>query len=115
MTKDQFLDAQINLFATPWFKFFFNYDPAPTLKRVKCPVLALNGEKDVQVPSKENLEAIKAALLSGGNNRHEILELRGLNHMFQECKTGMVKEYVAIEQTFSPVALDAITFWIQKR
>lgn len=115
MTKDQFLNHQMNLFASPWFRFFFNYDPVPTLMRVKCPVLALNGDKDVQVPAKENLEAIEAALVRGGNIDHKVIELPGLNHLFQECETGMVREYVTIEQTFSPIALNEITSWILER
>src|SRR5262249_43281642 len=52
---------------TPWFRYFLKYDPRPTLAQVSCPVLALNGEKDCQVPAKENLTAIAAALKKAGN------------------------------------------------
>jgi hypothetical protein len=93
-------------------QYFIKYDPAPTLEKVKCRVLALNGEKDLQVPPGQNLPAIKAALIKGGNNKVTTIELPNLNHLFQECKTGSPGEYAQIEQTFSPIALEEITRWI---
>lgn len=92
---------------------FIKYDPRASLEKVKCPVLALNGEKDLQVPPKENLEAIKSALTKGGNKKVTTLELPNLNHLFQECKTGSPNEYATIEQTFSPAALKVMLEWIQ--
>jgi hypothetical protein len=71
------------MLTSPWFKYFFAYDPRPTLENVKCPVLALNGDKDVQAIAVDNLPAIKSALVAGGNNDASIKELKGLNHMFQ--------------------------------
>ena len=94
---------------------FIKYDPAPTLEKVKCPVLAINGEKDLQVPSTINLTAIKKALEKGGNKNVTTIEIPNLNHLFQECETGSPSEYATIEQTFSPVALDKITNWILKQ
>lgn len=102
----------IGQFATPWFKAFLAYDPVPTLRAVKCPVLALNGGKDLQVPPKENLEAIERALREGGNTRFVIRELPGLNHLFQPTETGAPSEYVKIETTFSEDALTAMTEWV---
>ena len=91
MTREQFVAAQIDEITSPWFIYFLNYDPVPTLEKVTCPVLALNGEKDVQVPSQENLTAISNALKNGGNENVTIKELPNLNHFFQECKTMFVK------------------------
>lgn len=65
------------------------------------------------MPPKENLEAIRKALIRGGNNKVTTKELPNLNHLFQECKTGLPKEYATIEQTFSPVALAEILKWLQ--
>jgi hypothetical protein len=113
MSDDDFVKAQVNQIANPWMQFFIKYDPAVALQKVKCPVLAVNGEKDLQVPPKENLEAIKKALVKGGNKKVTTTELPGLNHLFQECKTGLPAEYAAIEQTFSPIALGEILKWIQ--
>ena len=112
MSKEQFVAKQIEMLSTPWFKYFFTYDPIPVLQNVKCPVLALNGDKDVQVPAKQNLEGIKRALDAAGNSDATIREIAGLNHAFQECESGMPDEYGKIEQTFSPAALAEISSWI---
>ncbi len=94
--------AEIARLATPWFHYFLNYDPRPVLAKVKCPVLAINGEKDLQVPPKENLEAIDKAFKGGGNKDVTIKEFPGLNHLFQPCKSGLPSEYGKIETTFAP-------------
>jgi dienelactone hydrolase len=109
------LDAQVKMVLTPWFRYFLTYDPAPTLKRVKCPVLALCGEKDVHVPAKENLEIIDKALKDGGNPDVTVKLLPKLNHLFQTCETGAPSEYGKIDETFAPAALDEISGWIGKR
>lgn len=113
MTEEEFVKLQVQQIATPWMHYFIKYNPAPALEKVKCPVLALNGEKDLQVPPKENLAAIKAALSKGGNKKVTAIELPNLNHLFQECVTGSPQEYATIEQTFAPVALTEITNWIK--
>jgi fermentation-respiration switch protein FrsA (DUF1100 family) len=95
--------------------YFIRYNPAPALEKVKCPVLALNGEKDMQVPAKQNLSAIKAALAKGGNKDVTAIELPNLNHLFQECKTGLPAEYAQIEQTISLAALEEISKWIKHK
>jgi hypothetical protein len=107
-----FLKAQLQSLLSPWLKFFLTYDPKPTLSKVKCPVLAINGEKDLQVPPKENLSAIEEALKVGGNQNYTIKELPGLNHLFQTAQTGVPSEYAKIEETISPIALKIIGDWI---
>jgi hypothetical protein len=94
-----------------WLRYFLVTDPAFYWKKVKCPVLALNGEKDLQVASDENLQAIKKALKSSGNEVKTV-NLPDLNHLFQHCKTGLPAEYSTIEETFSPEALKIISDWI---
>jgi fermentation-respiration switch protein FrsA (DUF1100 family) len=113
INEDNLVKMQVNQLATPWMQYFIKYDPTPTLEKVKCPVLAINGEKDLQVPPKENLTAIKKALEKGGNRNVLTKELPNLNHLFQECKTGSPLEYAAIEQTFSPIALAEVLSWLQ--
>jgi pimeloyl-ACP methyl ester carboxylesterase len=108
-------DAQVGQLTGPWFRFFLNYDPRPKLEKVKCPVLAINGENDLQVPPKENLKAIEKAVKAGGNKDVTIKEFPGLNHLFQPCKTGLPTEYGRIETTFAPEALELIAEWIAKR
>jgi len=77
-------------------------------------VLAINGEKDLQVPPKENLSAIERALKKSGNKNFETKMLPGLNHLFQTAKTGAVSEYSQIEETISPLALETMLDWIKK-
>jgi pimeloyl-ACP methyl ester carboxylesterase len=107
------LGATIRQASTPWFRYFVNYDPAPVLERVRCPVLALIGEKDTQVPPQQNLPALRAALKAGGNKDFEVDEMPGLNHLFQPARTGAPAEYSQIETTISPLALDKIAKWME--
>jgi fermentation-respiration switch protein FrsA (DUF1100 family) len=109
---EAFLKAQLQGLLSPWLKFFLTYDPKPTLSKVKCPVLAINGEKDLQVPPIENLSAIEEALVAGRNKNFIVKELTGLNHLFQTAQTGLPSEYAKIEETISPIALKIITDWI---
>ena len=97
----------------PWMRYFLEYEPAEALQKVRCPVLALNGEKDLQVDPRLNLPAIRSALASAGNDQVTIQELANLNHMFQNAKTGLIHEYERIEETFDPGALKLMADWIQ--
>jgi uncharacterized protein len=105
-------ESQIKTLLSPWYRFFISYNPKPTLEKVKVPVLALNGSKDVQVPAKVDLKAIADALSAGGNHDFEIDELPNLNHLFQTADTGLPQEYGKLEETFAPVALKTISDWI---
>ena len=98
--------------STPWMRYFLTYEPGPTLSKVKCPVLVLNGTKDTQVDPKLNLPAIKAAFKAGGKTNYKMVELENLNHLFQNCETGGLEEYQSIEETFSPKALKLVSDWI---
>ena len=109
---DAFLSAQFKMVQSPWFRYFLTYDPRPALAKVHCPVLAIIGEKDRQVPVKENLAEIEAALKTAGNHRVTAKELPGLNHLFQKCTTGAPSEYAQIEQTLDPSAISVIADWI---
>ncbi len=109
------VDGQVRQVMSPWFRFFLTYDPRPALKRVHCPVLALNGEKDLQVPPDQNLPAIESALRAGGNTNVTIRKLPGLNHLFQTAVKGTPDEYATIEETISPMVLKTITDWILER
>jgi fermentation-respiration switch protein FrsA (DUF1100 family) len=109
------IGMQIKQITSPWFRFFLTYDPASALRKVTCPVLALNGSLDTQVPPKLNLPAIRKALEEGGNKHFEVDELFGLNHLFQTAKTGAPAEYGEIEETISPAALAKISTWILKQ
>jgi uncharacterized protein len=115
MSKDGFINFKVNQLTSPWMVYFIKYDPAIALEKVTCPVLAIDGSKDLQVSPKENLDAIKTALEKGGNKNVTIKEFSNLNHLFQECKTGLPGEYAEIEQTISPIVLEEITKWITQQ
>ena len=115
MTVNDYIRLFTSQVSGVWMQFLLRYDPSPALEKVKCPVLAVNGDKDVQVPAKENLTAISAALKKGGNKKVTIIEYPGLNHLFQECDTGSPVEYAIIEQTFAPYVLKDLAEWIIKR
>ncbi len=108
-------DAQLKMILSPWFRFFLSYDPQLALRRVRCPALAINGEKDLQVDPKQNLAPIEAALKAAGNTNYTVKELPGLNHLFQHCKTGAPSEYGTIEETMAPEVLELIYAWIRDR
>jgi pimeloyl-ACP methyl ester carboxylesterase len=107
-------DSVVPQFTTQWHREFLSYDPAPALRKVSCPVLAMIGQKDVQVLPGRNLPAIRKALQEGGNKRFEVIEMPGLNHLFQTAKTGAVSEYGGIDETISLLALEKISGWITR-
>lgn len=103
---------QVDAVNKKWFLYFIKYNPIDNLSKLKCGVLAINGTLDFQVPAKTNLKAIETALQKGKNKNYKIVELQGLNHLFQEATTGSLDEYSAIEQTISPKALSTMSDWI---
>lgn len=112
---DQYINMQISGLISPWYVNFMKYDPAPALEKVKCPILAINGDKDLQVAAMANLNAIKRIAEKSGNKKVTTKQLPGLNHLFQESEKGLPSEYGTIEQTISPVALNEISGWILKQ
>lgn len=102
------VETQIAQLALPAYRHLLADRPAQALPNVKCPVLALNGSKGVQVVA-PNLAAIRQGLAAGGNRRAIVRKLPGLNHLFQTAPSGAPSEYGVIEQTFAPVALQVIS------
>jgi uncharacterized protein len=102
---------QADSMLTPWFRSFVAYDPAPALTKLRCPVLVLNGELDLQVLPDQNLPVIEKALAKN-RRRVTVHRLPGLNHLFQHAKTGSPEEYAAIEETLAPEVLAIIGDWI---
>ncbi|WP_445453410.1 alpha/beta hydrolase family protein [Flavobacterium sp. 25HG05S-40] len=99
----------------PWFTYFIKINPDVYWSKLKIPVLALNGSKDLQVISKENLAGIKASLDKAKNKKIEVVEFPNLNHLFQEAATGSVAEYGQLEQTIAPAVLEKMSSWILSR
>jgi uncharacterized protein (TIGR03067 family) len=101
--------------ALPWHRFFLRHDPRPVLARVRCPVLALYGEKDCQVPADPNAREAEKALRSGGNKDGTVKVIAGANHLFQPCRFGSIHEYCAITQTMAPEVLELIATWVRQK
>ena len=97
---------------SPWYRYFLSYNPRPTLEKVRVPVLALNGDNDVQISAKENLARISAALKAGKNKKFTVKSFPQLNHLFQTSQTGLPNEYGEIQETISPAVLETIVSWI---
>ena len=95
---------------SPWIRWFIDYNPSDNIRKTNCPVFALNGDRDCQVVSSQNLTAIKRLLPNSKQNR--IKEYPALNHLFQHCTTGLPNEYGQIEETISPEVLSDIAEWI---
>ncbi len=109
-----FVQGQIAFLNSRWMRAILNYDPAQDWKKVKCPVLALNGEKDIQVNAEINLNAIAAALESGKNYKYQTTIMSGMNHLFQSCTTCRISEYATLSETFSPDALEEMKVWLNR-
>ncbi|MFD1615374.1 alpha/beta hydrolase family protein [Gelatiniphilus marinus] len=113
--NDQLIDKFNSLASNKWLTTFIKTNPQDYYAKTNCPVLALNGSKDLQVLPKLNLNGIEQALKKANNKDVTIKELEGLNHLFQTSETGNPSEYIKIEETFSPIALEIIKDWILKR
>lgn len=112
-SKAGFINAFVSQVKSPWFNYFLKINPVDYLTKVHCPVLALNGEKDIQVAPKQNLEGIKAVLAKTKNKNFKTIEMAGLNHLFQKCKACSIDEYAELEETFDIATLEIINQWIK--
>jgi len=112
--RTKFIDDFVEIYNDKWFMYFLKYDPQPTLQNLKCKVLAINGSKDIQVLPKSNLEGIRQSLAKSKSKKYDVVELEGLNHLFQECNKCTVTEYGTLDQTISPKALSTVSDWLDK-
>jgi pimeloyl-ACP methyl ester carboxylesterase len=117
--KDEYIktnvDRDLKRYGNTWFKFFLAYDPAPALEKVKCPVLMLFGELDLQVPPSQNREPMENALIKGGNKDYKVVVFPKANHMFITANTGSPSEYNSLPKEFVPGFLDTVKDWITER
>lgn len=104
----------VDQLSSPWMRYYLAYDPAPTLNKLKMPVLAINGTKDLQVPYQQNLPATEKALKAAGNKKYTVKPLPGLNHLFQTANTGGPAEYGQLQETIAPFTQDLIADWIKE-
>ena len=112
--NDAALKAEAKKVSSPWFRRFLQQNPQHDLELVRCPILALFGERDLQVAPSQNRPPLEAALKVSGHKDSEIHVFPALNHLFQTCKTGSLSEYGTIEETISPEVLAVIGDWTHK-
>ncbi len=115
MSKEEFINLQVNRLTDEWLLYFLRYNPKENLSKTTCPILAINGEKDLQVDVKINLNAIEKSLKKAGNKKITIKPFPNLNHLFQTAETGLPSEYGIIEETFSPLVLEFVKNWIKEQ
>ncbi len=108
-------EMMVDMFNSPWYRFFFSHNPVEVLKKITVPVLALNGSLDHIVPCRRSLSLIAKTLIKAGNRRVTTIEMPKMNHQFQTCKTGAIKEYAEIEETIAPHVLEVIGQWIHEQ
>jgi hypothetical protein len=108
------VEAMMKQVQSPWFRYFLTYDPEPALERVHCPVLALFGELDLQVPAEMDRTAMEQALRKGGNKDFTLKILPKANHLFLTAVTGSPTEYASLKKEFVPGFLETMTDWILK-
>ena len=117
--EQRHIDAQVDgltkTYETPWFRYFLQFDPQPYIKKIRSPLLAINGSLDIQVEAEQNLSGIEETLKSVAHPDFKTVELKGLNHLFQTAKTGAIAEYDKIEETISPQVLNLMSDWIEQR
>lgn len=111
---DSFVGAYMKAFTSTWMKYFISYDPVPALEKVKCPVLLLFGETDLQVPPEQSEKPMLDALKKGGNKDYQSKIFIKANHLFQESETGNPNEYSKLKKEFVGGFLDFVTEWITK-
>jgi len=109
-----YIDLITKLFAHPWWHYFLGYDPESDLEKISCKVLAMNGDKDMQVVAKNNLQGLREALAKSKSKDYEIKLMPGLNHLFQTCHTCTFSEYQQLEETVAPIALQTMSDWLDK-
>ncbi len=109
------IQAQLAAAKSGWYKFFIDYDPAQSLAKTTCPVLAVFGSLDLQVPAEMNRQAAESALKTAGNRDVTLKTFDGANHLFIKAVTGSPTEYASLEKAFVPGLLDDISGWISAR
>ena len=113
VSAEMYANVQIKRELIPWLRYFIATDPAEFWSKVECPVLALDGQKDIQVYPDQNINAIRASLQKAGNKNFTTKIFPGLNHLFQHCVKCTVSEYAALSETIAPEVLDTMLKWLQ--
>ena len=107
------LKSMVESHTSDWYHYFLQFDVTPYLAQLKIPILALNGDQDTSVEATANLNGIKTILERAGHQNFEVVELKDVNHFFQESKDAKIESVYFNETTFSNEALIKIADWIK--
>jgi len=110
---EQQFEQRLGIMLTPWFRYLLAYDPGPALESLTISVLALFGEKDLQVPPSQSVPVLRRLTASNPNVTVHVFD--DLNHLFQHAESGLIGEYARIEETFAPEALELMGAWLVER
>ena len=101
----------------PYWQFIrrlYFYDPAPILRQLQTPVLALFGEMDDNILAEKNKNAWEAALKAGNNRDYTLRIIPKADHLQLEAKTGSNAEMASL-QRFAPTYFATVQDWLAKR
>ncbi len=108
-------EAAAQLKATPlslsWLRQHYSDDPLRSIRQATCPVLIINGEKDLQVPAAE-AEPLKTTLEEAGNDDVTALILPNLNHLLRHHPEDPSLVYRHIDDPIDPRVIETITEWL---
>ena len=114
ISREKYTTTQLAAVTSSWYKYFLAFNPQLYLQKLTCKVLALNGEKDIQVIARSNLAGIKKSLQKSKSPQYDVMEIPGVNHLFQTCIKCTADEYGELEESFSPKALEIMGNWLNK-
>ena len=111
--NEELTEKTVGRCTLPWMYYFMKYDPTDAIVKTTCPVLLLNGSKDLQVLVTQNFTAYEKIIAEYGKTNLTLRELPDLNHLFQHCETGLLEEYSDIDETISPEVLELIVGFVK--
>jgi len=113
-SAEYYIRRAMPLMTSKWLRYFITIDPQPYLQKLQCKVLALNGSRDILVIAEPNLAGIRASLQKSHSPEYDVIELPGLNHLFQTCIRCNMEEFGDLEVTISPKTLEIMDDWLLK-
>ncbi len=106
------IEGMVNVYNSPWYRYFIGCKPERFIAQIKVPMLALYGDHDWITSSQPSISIITETLKAAESSDVTTVEFPNLNHSLQTCKTGALAEYGTIEETIAPVVLKAMSDWI---
>ena len=106
---------------TPWFRSLLTFDPGNVMRKLKQPIMIVQGKQDKQVPPHhaDQLEQIARArtikVSKAAYAGFEVARLDGINHLLVPATTGEIDEYASLKhKAVSANVVSAITEWLSE-